>query len=1396
MGAATSGRNLRGHLLPLGLWTATWAVFFATLLAGIDRLPNGDLAGQFHAFGLFQAREMAAGRLPVWSPGSYAGFPFAADTQSAVFYPPRWVTILLSLPWQFPYYALTLEALAHVWLAGVFTYFLAYDLTARRGPALLAALAFGLGGYLVAYPVQQLAILETMTWLPLVLLLLRRAVPAGPDVRYLLAAGLVLGLAALAGHPQSLLHAAYLSAAYFLFLAWRARWRWPAVLGWGGLFAGFAIGASAAALLPAARYAADTTRTAASYEFVSTGFPLLDFLQVIMPGALTVWSPQYAGLVTATLAVLAWIGRRWSGADQARSEIVFWSMTALVAAWLSLGDGGILFELAYRVAPGFALFRQQERFAGIFSLSLALLAAQGLAIWLRTVGNGQEKTGPRRATRQAILVVAGFLLLAGITLAAARPVAVAGWWWVWLRQVILLGWIALVLITLRARPRLAVAALLVLLAGDLWLSTRPTMGLVRESPAVFWPQPDWMNALQAENPGRIDSQNIFVANVGEIYRLEDIRGISPLKPEVVERYEALPRRLRWQLLNVTHVIASERLEEGLTPIATVEASMIPGEPVAATLYRFDDARPRAWLATDVVYVNDSAEALAALQTPEFDPARQVVLLAGDATTATDIAAVENPGTVRVETRPWGELTVTADTTAPAVLVISEWFRPGWRATPAAGESLPLLQANNGLMAIPLPAGQHDLRLQYRPGEVPAGFALSLVTLFVAIVLAARWRPGVAYRRVAGSESVPATGQEPDRVIALSRAAIAQRWLLVLILLAGFGLRVYRLGYQELRGDEAFNYNFTRLPLAEVIPELIDQGDPHSPLPYLLLNLWTDMAGVSELALRYLSVAAGTVLLAAVYALGRRMGGRATGLVAMGLAAVAPGLIWLSQDGRLQYMMVTLFSALATLIIVQPPFRRKAVYWGLYLAACLLTVYSHYYGVFALLAHGLYLWLTPGRRRDLLAWVACGVATAMLLGVWLVFSARGVLQAGHLTGAARPELARHLATIGRELAIGSNLGNRLDRWLFVGGLVLAITGAVALARARRTNWAALLLAWLGVGAYAMFLVRFSRGVFNSYYGTVLAPAWWLLISAGLVWLWRQGRWRRAAAVLAPVALGVAVLVALQNYYLDPAFSRTIGYRAAAAYLAERAGPDDVFVVPYPDPVWDYYLRDSDLPRIMLPASFSATAAETEATLAALAQTHERLWFVPYEGWDQANVVGRWLDYHLLHEERTRQGRTDLRAYRSLDSAGVVMNPVQKQLGDSIELAGAYLTINGLAPESGATARLEPGDAVDLTLMWQAMGPIDRSYTAFVHLLDGAGNLIAQHDGIPVEGTRPTTTWATGEQLLDRHSLVVPERAAGPLTLIAGLYDTETIERQPFEDGRTAWPIADLMVGAND
>jgi hypothetical protein len=63
---------------------------------------------------------------------------------------------------------------------------------------------------------------------------------------------------------------------------------------------------------------------------------------------------------------------------------------------------------------------------------------------------------------------------------------------------------------------------------------------------------------------------------------------------------------------------------------------------------------------------------------------------------------------------------------------------------------------------------------------------------------------------------------------------------------------------------------------------------------------------------------------------------------------------------------------------------------------------------------------------------------------------------------------------------------------------------------------------------------------------------------------------------------------------------------------------------------------------------------------------------------------------------------------------------------------------------------------------------------VHLVDAAGNKVAQRDVPPLEGRRPTSAWKPGDLVRDDQDLFVPETVApGTYRLLAGMYDAATM-----------------------
>lgn len=103
---------------------------------------------------------------------------------------------------------------------------------------------------------------------------------------------------------------------------------------------------------------------------------------------------------------------------------------------------------------------------------------------------------------------------------------------------------------------------------------------------------------------------------------------------------------------------------------------------------------------------------------------------------------------------------------------------------------------------------------------------------------------------------------------------------------------------------------------------------------------------------------------------------------------------------------------------------------------------------------------------------------------------------------------------------------------------------------------------------------------------------------------------------------------------------------------------------------------------------------------------------------------------------------------------------------------------------AATEVNPNQRVQLTLYWRALDQAGASnYVVFTHLLPpDISRILAQHDGSPAGGTRPTTMWVAGETISDYHELVfLVSDYAGPAQIAIGLYDPLTLARVPLEGG---------------
>jgi hypothetical protein len=670
---------------------AVWLAFFWRLFTpvAVDRvqLASGDFTLQFLAFRRFGLSELQQGRWPLWLPCVDSGYPYVADPQAASFYLPalfNYAGHLISGTQEFSLPALQLEAMLHVLLAAVTAYAFLRSEVRSRWAALIGALVFGFGGYLLSYPLLQLAILETAAWLPAILWALRRVIKLG-TVRSAALAGCLLAICALAGHPQTLLMTAYLAVAYFAFSAWRAHLRFSRAVLLLTITGVLALSLSAIQWLPTLEFMRLSSRAELTVEAAGTGFPFSDVAQFIAPGSVSQYNPLYVGLLPLALALAALIAaatKRLAG--EASARVWFWAVVALVALIISFGNRTPLFEALYHLAPGFRLFRDQERHALIVAWALSVLAAYGGDFLLVRVSS------PVRRWLPAAIVL---LVVIDLALLNARSV----------------NW---------APPYDPFPA-------------QPALQAIRADA-------DQQAVFRLHNEQRLPGHAACTAG------LTEVGGITPIHIGAYQDFiKQVPREVRWQLLNVGYVVTWRSVLDGHLgqPInATLLDRQGEGKEASYT-YRLNDQNPRAWIVHEVIVNPDRAAIYSALAAPDFDPHRMAYVPA-----PLDVVATQAVEPVSIETLQPDRLALMAELTSPGLLVLSEINYPAWTAT-LNGAPAPIVEVNGVLRGVALPAGAVRVEMTFQPislllggGLAIAGVVLLLALLFLPLRRREETRP--------------------------------------------------------------------------------------------------------------------------------------------------------------------------------------------------------------------------------------------------------------------------------------------------------------------------------------------------------------------------------------------------------------------------------------------------------------------------------------------------------------------------------------------------------------------------------------------------------------------------------------------------------------------------------
>ncbi len=791
----------RWDLLSAALLTAMFAAFFGRTISGAVYQPadGGDLVSFLFPIYRFAARTISQGQLPLWNPHLYGGAPFITDIQAGFLYPPNLLLFLLNPA--FDYRWMQLLSIGHLWWAALGVYTLSRTLGCSRPAALLAGLAFGLCDILFIH-LGNLNLIAVLSWSGWILTACHRALTRRSLIWAAAAAALfaMANYAghAQSSYYLAMIVGIYamgrLGADYWQKLAAEPH-RTALRMSMTGLqypLTVFILTAllSAPILLPAFEMLPYTQRGEFEYQdTVSYSLaPGPAIIGLLTPGFFgrgpaAYWGSwdrvelPYAGLVTLLLAAAAFP----LPIQERRRRLLPWLTLALFGFVIALGGDTPVHGWLTRFLPFYGSFQAPARSIVLWALALSVLAAIGLDALLKPRDNNRGNPfSPHFSLYLSVISISGpalLLVLVPLFVVTTRPLngdpialqraSTAG-------QALLLAsfiWVAVrLLLAWYRRHRIASATvstlLLVLLLLELFVAGA-TIDTSRNDPTSKFRHPE-IFAFLREQAGeeadcaptetapcsaasgtpsshyRIDTRtgilDLWQPSTAALAGLQDVWGIS--NPLELVHWHTLwenngGRHTRiYDLLNVLYVIVRDG-----TPLPE-QYTLAYDAPGPLAVYENPDPLPRAWLVPAAQVHPDQEAVLAALKQPSFEPLHAVLLAKENDSSPSPAAAHDStpPTTsdpVSVLAYNPNEIILAAHTERPGYLILSEVWFPGWLAT-VNGEPAPVWRANYTFRALPVPAGDLEIRLWYAPASWRIGLVLFAVGLLLLVGLG-MWR---------------------------------------------------------------------------------------------------------------------------------------------------------------------------------------------------------------------------------------------------------------------------------------------------------------------------------------------------------------------------------------------------------------------------------------------------------------------------------------------------------------------------------------------------------------------------------------------------------------------------------------------------------------------------------
>lgn len=690
-----------------------------------------DVVRQLFPWKQLTIDELKAGQMPLWNPYNFSGTPHLANLQTGIFYPLNLLFFILSFN-----KAWTIFIISQPLLAAWFMYLFLRQLKVSPSGAILGGLSLAFSLYMTVW-LEWGNVGHAFLWLPLSLYFCEKFF-GDQRRRWLLGLTSALVASILAGYAQATI---YLLIVVVFWWFYRSGWSKFSHLGLAG---GLAAGLTAIQLLPTIRLFALSARQAYSSSQVRQLLLPLAYLPTLVapdffgnPASRNYWFPgtyiervSYVGLVPLFLALVVLFK------PKKPQPVRFFGFAGLIALTFCLNLPPIQWFYGLKIPLlSTVVF---TRLLAIFSFSVAVLAGFGFD-WC------QKKESGKAVKKAGFLLGGVFLALWLVVFFGTNPGLVVS-----RRNLVLPTGIFLVfLTTLFLKKKLLMAGTALLLttldlffyfhkltpfsSSQLIYPQTPVTRFLQQRTEIdrFWGygagsiDTNFATQLKTYSPEGYDP--LFIRRYGElIARAEDI----PRSDVVLGN--GYPNQRLLNLLGVKYVLG----KNGVGPPVHQQDYRLVWEEAGWQIFENRQALPRIFLAGDYQFEPDHQQILGLIYDDQF-PLDQKIILEEELPVDFDLDRAVTCRPKVVDYQP-SQIIIQTECSGNKLLFISDNYYPGWGCQ-VDGQPVKLYRADYTFRAVPVPAGNHQVVLRYRPAAFLWGARLTFVSLVFIMIVALVWR---------------------------------------------------------------------------------------------------------------------------------------------------------------------------------------------------------------------------------------------------------------------------------------------------------------------------------------------------------------------------------------------------------------------------------------------------------------------------------------------------------------------------------------------------------------------------------------------------------------------------------------------------------------------------------